>query len=57
MPLKSHLSGYRAASGTCEAVPGGDADRADKRTIGDAIKRTRERLLKVKRQRSTQPPA
>ncbi|QNP60693.1 GTPase HflX [Paenacidovorax monticola] len=49
----SHLERQRGGIGT-RGGPGETQIELDRRMIGDAIKRTRERLLKVKRQRSTQ---
>lgn len=49
----SHLERQQGGIGM-RGGPGETQIELDKRMIGDAIKRTRERLLKVKRQRSTQ---
>lgn len=49
----SHLERQRGGIGT-RGGPGETQIELDRRMIGDAIKRTRERLVKVKRQRSTQ---
>jgi GTP-binding protein HflX len=49
----SHLERQRGGIGT-RGGPGETQIELDRRMIGDAIKRTRERLIKVKRQRSTQ---
>ncbi|MFT3814750.1 MAG: GTPase HflX [Acidovorax sp.] len=49
----SHLERQRGGIGT-RGGPGETQIELDRRMIGDAIKRTRERLLKVKRQRATQ---
>ncbi|PIF26880.1 GTP-binding protein HflX [Acidovorax sp. 56] len=49
----SHLERQRGGIGT-RGGPGETQIELDRRMIGDAIKRTKERLLKVKRQRSTQ---
>ncbi len=49
----SHLERQRGGIGT-RGGPGETQIELDRRMIGDAIKRTRERLLKVKRQRTTQ---
>ncbi len=49
----SHLERQRGGIGT-RGGPGETQIELDKRMIGDAIKRTKERLTKVKKQRSTQ---
>ena len=49
----SHLERQQGGIGT-RGGPGETQIELDKRMIGDAIKRTKERLLKVKKQRSTQ---
>lgn len=49
----SHLERQRGGIGA-RGGPGETQIELDRRMIGDAIKRTRERLVKVKRQRSTQ---
>lgn len=49
----SHLERQRGGIGA-RGGPGETQIELDRRMIGDAIKRTRERLTKVKRQRSTQ---
>lgn len=49
----SHLERQRGGIGT-RGGPGETQIELDRRMISDAIKRTRERLVKVKRQRSTQ---
>lgn len=49
----SHLERQRGGIGT-RGGPGETQIELDRRMIGDAIKRTRERLIKVKRQRATQ---
>lgn len=49
----SHLERQRGGIGT-RGGPGETQIELDRRMIGEAIKRTRERLEKVKRQRSTQ---
>ncbi|MEH3087537.1 MAG: GTPase HflX [Xylophilus ampelinus] len=49
----SHLERQRGGIGT-RGGPGETQIELDRRMIGDAIKRTKERLLKVKRQRGTQ---
>jgi GTP-binding protein HflX len=49
----SHLERQRGGIGT-RGGPGETQIELDKRMIGDAIKRTKERLSKVKKQRSTQ---
>ena len=49
----SHLERQQGGIGM-RGGPGETQIELDKRMIGDAIKRTRERLLKVKRQRATQ---
>lgn len=49
----SHLERQRGGIGT-RGGPGETQIELDRRMIGDAIKRTKERLQKVKRQRSTQ---
>lgn len=49
----SHLERQRGGIGT-RGGPGETQIELDRRMIGDAIKRTKERLLKVKRQRTTQ---
>lgn len=49
----SHLERQRGGIGT-RGGPGETQIELDRRMIGDAIKRTKERLLKVARQRSTQ---
>lgn len=49
----SHLERQRGGIGT-RGGPGERQIELDRRMIGDAIKRVRERLVKVKRQRSTQ---
>ena len=49
----SHLERQQGGIGT-RGGPGERQIELDRRMIGDAIKRTRERLVKVKRQRSTQ---
>ncbi len=49
----SHLERQRGGIGT-RGGPGETQIELDRRMIGDAIKRTRERLQKVKRQRQTQ---
>lgn len=49
----SHLERQQGGIGT-RGGPGETQIELDKRMIGEAIKRTKERLLKVKKQRSTQ---
>lgn len=49
----SHLERQQGGIGT-RGGPGETQIELDKRMIGDAIKRTKERLIKVKKQRSTQ---
>jgi len=49
----SHLERQRGGIGT-RGGPGETQIELDRRMIGDAIKRTKERLVKVRRQRSTQ---
>ena len=49
----SHLERQRGGIGT-RGGPGETQIELDRRMIGDAIKRTKERLVKVKKQRSTQ---
>lgn len=49
----SHLERQRGGIGT-RGGPGETQIELDRRMIGEAIKRTRERLVKVKRQRATQ---
>ena len=49
----SHLERQTGGAGV-RGGPGEKQIELDRRMIGDAIKRTRERLIKVKRQRSTQ---
>lgn len=49
----SHLERQQGGIGT-RGGPGETQIELDRRMIGDAIKRTKERLVKVKRQRSTQ---
>ncbi|RYE41723.1 MAG: GTPase HflX [Hyphomicrobiales bacterium] len=49
----SHLERQRGGIGT-RGGPGETQIELDRRMIGDAIKRTRDRLVKVKRQRATQ---
>jgi GTP-binding protein HflX len=49
----SHLERQRGGIGT-RGGPGETQIELDRRMIGDAIKRTKERLIKVKRQRQTQ---
>lgn len=49
----SHLERQRGGIGA-RGGPGETQIELDRRMIGDAVKRTKERLIKVKRQRSTQ---